>query len=155
MFITTHAAMGALIGELLPTHPALAFFVAMAAHFAIDIVPHGDTGLYKEYIAGSKIKRAVAFVTVDGVIALLLVTYLFVHWWAVPERAIAFGITGGVLPDLLVGVYEVTHARALRWFHRLHFFFHNLISSRTGDVSLGAGLVVEAMVFAIVLTRLV
>ncbi|GEM_PF-3732031 len=43
MFIVTHAAIGALIGEELPNHPMLAFVLAFLAHFLTDLIPHGDT----------------------------------------------------------------------------------------------------------------
>lgn len=153
MFITTHAAMGALVGELVPTHPALAFFVSMAVHFAVDAIPHGDTDLYKGYISGSKVKRAMAFVVVDSVVAILLVLAFFL-WRMEPNRAVIMGIAGGVLPDLLVAVYEITRVSWLRWFHRFHFFFHNLISGRLGDFNLPLGLTMELSILAALILKL-
>lgn len=146
--------MGAIVGELLPTHPVLAFFVAIVVHFAADMVPHGDTDLYKGYISGSKMKRALAFVGIDAAVAVILTVLLFAWRGVSSELSVTLGIIGGVLPDLLVAVYEVMRVRSLRWFHRVHFFFHNLISGRTGDLSLAAGLCVEFSVLAALVYKL-
>lgn len=154
MFITTHAAMGALVGELFPTHPVLAFVLSMALHFVVDTIPHGDTDLYKGYISGSKVKRAIAITVVDAVTAVLLVAAFFT-WRNVGSReAVAFGIAGGVLPDLLVGIYETTRVRWLRWFHRFHFFFHNFITSRYKDFSHPVGVTMELSLLAALIFKL-
>jgi xanthine/uracil permease len=154
MFITTHAALGALAAEVFPTHPALAFVLGMATHFLADIIPHGDGGLYKGYISGSKVKRAVAYVVIDGVVAIFFILFLFNTQVFENRLAISMGIAGGVLPDLLVGVYEVTRVTGLRWFHRVHFFFHNLVSGRTGDLSFPAGFSMQLLFLALLMSRL-
>lgn len=154
MFITTHAAMGALVGELLPTHPFLAFVVSAALHFVVDAIPHGDTHLYKGFIAGDKVTRAVAFTVVDGVLALLAVLAFFAWREMGPRGPVALGIAGGVLPDLLVGIYEVTRVRWLRWFHRFHFFFHNFVTSRYKDLSLPVGITMELSILAALVIKL-
>ncbi|MBM3205073.1 hypothetical protein FJZ48_03805 [Candidatus Uhrbacteria bacterium] len=154
MFITTHAALGALVAEAIPTHPILTFALGMASHFLADIIPHGDGGLYKGYITGSKVKRAVAYVVIDGVVAILFVLFLFNTQLYENRLAVSMGIVGGVLPDLLVGVYELFRARGLRWFHRVHFFFHNLISGRTGDLSFPAGFSMQLLFLALLMSRL-
>ena len=155
MFITSHAAAGAIVGELLPVHPILAFVVAIVVHLAMDIVPHGDTGLYKGYISGSGVKRAVAFVTIDAIAAVVLVLVLFTwHGGVEPETAVAAGVAGGLLPDFLVAMYEMTHSKFLHWAYKAHFFFHNMISGRYGDISLGSGLGVEFATLGLLLSKL-
>lgn len=154
MFITTHAALGALAAEMIPTHPILAFFIGMATHFISDIIPHGDSGLYKGYVSGSKVKRAVAYVVIDGVVAILFVLFLFNTQVFDHRLAISMGIAGGVLPDLLVAVYELFRVKGLRWFHRVHFFFHNMISGRYGDLAFPAGFGMQLLFLAALFTRL-
>jgi hypothetical protein len=154
MFITTHAALGALAAEAIPTHPILAFFLGVATHLLSDIIPHGDSHLYKGFISGSKVKRALAYVTIDGIVALLFVLFLFNTHLFENRLAISMGIIGGVLPDLLVGLYEVTRMKGLRWVHRVHFYFHNLVSAKYGDLSFPSGFAMQMVFLAALITRL-
>ncbi len=120
----------------------------------MDSIPHGDTGVYKGYISGSKINQALVITSIDGSVAVLLTALLF-SWKGVDAKFSTFmGIAGGVLPDLLVGLYELTRAQVLRWFHRFHFFFHNLISGKVGDLALPAGLSLELVVLGLLVFKL-
>ncbi len=153
MFITTHALLGALIGEQVASHPALAFGLGLISHFLADIIPHGDSNLYKGYVSGSKVKRAVAYVTVDALVAMLFVLGLFNTGFNEHRLAISLGILGSVLPDLLVAVYQLFHVERLRWFNKFHFFFHNLITSKKGDIPLGWGIVMQLIVLVFLMVR--
>lgn len=154
MFITTHSALGALVAELVPNHPVLAFVLGVGSHFLSDIIPHGDTHLYKGFVSGSKVKRAIAYVTIDGVVAIFFILFLFNTRLFENRLSISMGIVGGVLPDLIVGVYEVTRFKSLRWFHRVHFYFHNMLSSRHGDLTFASGFAMQMVFLAALITRL-
>lgn len=145
MFVVTHAALGALIGENLAGHPAIAFLLGMVSHFLSDIIPHGDTHLYKGYVAGTKVKRAIAYVVIDAIATVFFILFIFNTGLVTDKFAVSMGIVGGVLPDLLVAVVEVFKVRWLMWFHRLHFFFHNLICSRKGDMSFPSGFAMQVV----------
>ena len=155
MFITTHAALGILAAELVPHHPGAAFALGIASHFLSDIIPHGDSGLYKGYVSGSKVKRAIAYVMIDSVIAVFFILFILNTAIADDHATLSMGIVGGVLPDLLVALYEVTRVRWLRWFHRVHFFFHNLISAKHGDLRFASGFAMQMVFLAALMTRLV
>lgn len=155
MFIATHAAIGALIGEEFASHPVVSFVLAFGAHFLTDLIPHGDTNLYKGYVAGTKVKKAMLIVGADAVLTALFIAYLFAIVVVDHRIAIVAGVIGGVLPDVLVAIYEVTHWKWLAWFHRLHFYFHNLINSRTGDLSLRTGMIMEVLILSGLLYRLI
>ena len=127
MLITTHALIGALLGEKMPDAPVWAFAFGVASHFLTDIIPHGDSSLYKGYVSGLRVKRALAYVTIDSLVAMMFVLSLFNTDLIQHRLAISTGIIGSVLPDFLVALYEVFRIKRLRWFHRLHFFFHNLV----------------------------
>lgn len=152
MFVTTHALFGALIAEQMPTHPVAAFVLSIAAHFLMDIIPHGDSRLYKGYISGAKARRAVAYVLVDALVALFFVLFLFNTKFIDHRVAITAGIIGGVLPDFLVGVYEVLRIPGLKWFHRVHFFFHNLVTGKRGDLALSTGIAMQMVLLATILS---
>ncbi len=148
MFVTTHALIGALIAEQMPNHPIAAFVLGMASHFLSDIIPHGDSKLYKGYISGAKARRAVAYVLVDALVALFFTLFLFNTKFVDHRFAISLGIAGSVLPDFLVGIYEVTRIPGLKWFHRLHFFFHNMVTSKKGDLALTSGIAMQMLLLA-------
>ena len=156
MFITTHALIGALVAKEFPHHPIVSFVCGMASHFLTDIIPHGDSNLYKGYVSGSKkkVRRALAYVMLDGVAAIYVVMWLLNTGPQVDRLTLTLGIAGGVLPDLLVGVYEVTRIPALRWFHRVHFFFHNLVTSRRGDIAFRSGLAMQLGLLAFIVTKM-
>lgn len=147
MFITTHAALGALIAQQMPEHPYVAFGFGVASHFISDIIPHGDTGLYKDYISGRKVKRSIAYSVIDGVLAILFVIFMLNAVSPGARLALSLGMVGGVLPDLVVGVYEVFKFRWLEKLHRLHFFFHNMISHKH-DMSFAAGFSMQVVFLA-------
>lgn len=153
MFVTTHAAIGALIASQFPGHPYIAFFLAVASHFLSDIIPHGDTHLYKGYVAGFKVKRALAYVLVDSIVAMFLTMYVLNSDIFVDRRTVTIGIIAGVLPDFLVGVYELFKFKWLKWFHRVHFFFHNMVTEHR-DLSFRSGFVMQVVVLGALLYNL-
>ncbi len=155
MFIVTHAAIGALLGEELSAHPILVFVLAFLAHFLTDLIPHGDTHLYKGYLAGTKVKKALLFVGVDTLITVFFIVYLFARVIMDHRLAVAMGVGGGILPDVLVALYELFRFRWLQSFHRLHFYFHNLVNSRIGDLSLPTGMVMEVLILTVLISRVI
>lgn len=147
MFVTTHAALGALIAQQMPEHPYLAFGLGVASHFLSDIIPHGDTKLYKEYISGRKVKRSIAYSIIDGALAIIFVIFMLNAVSSEARLAMSLGMIGSVLPDLIVGVYEVFKFKWLEKLHRLHFFFHNMISIKH-DMSFAAGFSMQVVFLA-------
>ena len=140
MTLTTHAVIGAVIGGA-TGNPQLAFWLSFVSHFLVDIIPHGDRDMYEGHKSKTAQKRALAYVTTDAAVAVIVVALMLA---LSPERtltfAIAAGIIGSVLPDVITGYYELFEPRWLTWFHKMHFFFHNLVSDRTGDIPLRYGL---------------
>jgi hypothetical protein len=149
MLIFTHAAVGALIGETIPLHPVLAFLLAFLIHFAMDAIPHGDSHLYKEYVTGKNSKKAVIITLIDIAAMLLLVAILF-GWYHIDHpAAVAAGVIGGILPDILSALHGVFGIRRTQWLHTLHFFFHDFIVKRTGDLPFRVGMTMEVVIAAV------
>lgn len=143
MFVATHAAIGALIGESLPTHPILAFALAFVIHFFTDMIPHGDTHLYKGYTSGGNRKKAVTIQVIDSLVMIAFVIYLFTRVVIHQRMAVVMGVVGGILPDALAASYEIFHFKWLKGFHRMHLYLHNFINKRTGDLPLVGGMIME------------
>lgn len=154
MFVITHAAIGALIGEYSAGHPAVAFSLGMVSHFLTDIIPHGDTHLYKNYVAGTKVKRAIAYAMIDAILTIFFVLFVFNSGLVTDKLTVSLGIVGGVLPDFLVALFEIFKFRWLLWFHRLHFFFHNLVCSRKGDMPFTSGFAMQIVFLVALLSKI-
>ncbi|MFC1787956.1 hypothetical protein ACFLZY_01945 [Patescibacteria group bacterium] len=143
MTLTTHATLGAVIGHA-TGNPILAFILAFISHFIIDMVPHGDTGISDNFrVYKKRRKRAVAYVMIDAVVAIFFVLLIVNTRDIISIRNFSWGIVGGVLPDLLVGVYDLSKTPMLKWFHKLHFFFHDILVKRRGDVPLKYAIVAQ------------
>ncbi|TAK03276.1 hypothetical protein EPO34_04400 [Patescibacteria group bacterium] len=154
MTLTTHATLGAVIGGA-TGNPALAFVGGFVSHLLIDMIPHGDTGISDNFrVHKTRQNRAVAYVTVDAIVAILFVLVIANTRDIDHTRTFTWGIIGGVLPDLLVGVYEITKTPFLKWFNVVHFFFHDFFVKRRGDVPLYYALLAQVVLIAYLQTKL-
>jgi len=154
MTLTAHAAMGAVIGEAIG-NPLLGFVVAIIIHFLVDIIPHGDTFISNNYrVLKRRRKQALAYVTVDAICAILFILFIVNVRDVALIRSISLGIFGSVLPDLLVGLFDITKTKYLRWIFKLHFYFHDLIIKKRGDVPLKYALAAQAVLVLLLQARL-
>lgn len=142
MLLSTHVMVAASLAlAVTPDRPWIAFFLGLASHFLIDAIPHGDSTMYKRYKSGEQVRFAHAYVTIDAIVALLLMaTVLNMPFGEVRRGIVTVGMIGGFLPDLLTGLYEWFELSWLHSFHRLHFWFHNFFTKRYGDIPLWAGI---------------
>lgn len=158
MFLATHATVGAMIGRAVP-NPILAFILAFFSHFLMDMIPHGDSHVYDDYTKGKRVRMAVSYTVIDAVITAYLIVGISQARLFDNGMAVAAGIIGGLLPDLLIGVYEITKTRFLTSFHRFHFFMHNLVVNRkwvtkNGDFSFLAGVSYQLVILVILQMRI-
>ncbi len=154
MTLTTHATLGAVIGHAMG-NPILAFIFGFISHFMIDMIPHGDTGMSDNFrVHKRKRKQAVAYVVVDAIVAVLFVLLLANTRDIDSMRTFSWGIVGSVLPDLLVGFYEITKTPLLAWFNKMHFFFHDFFVKKKGDVPLYYALMAQIVLIAYLQTKL-
>jgi len=154
MTLTTHATLGAVIGHAVG-NPVLAFVLGFASHLLIDMVPHGDSGISDNFrVHKRRQKQAVAYVAVDAVVSILFVLLLINLKDIDATRTFTWGIIGGVLPDMLVGLFVITKTKYLRWFNTLHFYFHDFFIKRRGDVPLYYALLAQIVLIAYLQTKL-
>ena len=147
MLVATHLMIGGSLGLLIaPGHPFLVFIVAFVTHFLIDVIPHGDADLYDKYLQGQKVLQARLYVALDVVASALLLAFLLTRPFDPGVREmVIWGLAGGILPDILVGVYEQFQLKTFARFHAFHLFFHNLATKRMGDISFFGGIVMQVM----------
>ncbi|TAL19726.1 hypothetical protein EPN90_02515 [Patescibacteria group bacterium] len=154
MFLATHATVGAIIGRAAP-NPLLAFLGGFISHFLLDMIPHGDAHLYENYRNHQKVKRALAYVTLDAVVTAYLILGIRSARQFDNGANVTAGIIGGLLPDLIIGVYNLIKVEWLTWFHNLHFFFHNFFIRRwQRDIAFSYGLTMQIVVLALMQTRI-
>lgn len=154
MTLTTHAAIGAAIGSAVG-NPVIGFALGAASHFLVDMIPHGDNQLADLFrIHKKRRKLAVAYVMVDGVIAMYMIMAVFLVRTDGTHLAFAAAISGSILPDLLVGLSDILRWKVLKKFCKLHFYFHDFFSRKHGDVKLQYALVGQAVFVALLLKHI-
>ena len=154
MTLTTHATLGAVLAKA-TGNPLMAFVFGFISHFLVDMIPHGDTGMSDNFrVHKRRRKQAVAYVAVDAIIAIFFVLMLANTRDIMSVRNFTWGIIGGVLPDLLVGLYDLTKSPLLKWFFKMHFYFHDFFVKRKGEVPLYYALMAQVVLIAYLQTKL-
>ncbi len=69
-------------------------------------------------------------------------------------QTFTWGIAGAILPDFLVGLYELTKSPLLRWNYKIHFYFHDLIVDKKGDVPLYYSVLAQIVIISYLQTKL-
>ncbi|PIS05122.1 MAG: hypothetical protein COT81_02755 [Candidatus Buchananbacteria bacterium CG10_big_fil_rev_8_21_14_0_10_42_9] len=151
MFLTVHSVVGANLGKISPD-PITAFILGFISHFLIDLIPHGDY----EYFAPHKfptrwkrIRKIMAFAIVDSTLATIVVSLYMA--WALPLNpwSIAAGVIGAIMPDLLMGIGEMTDKKFLGRFWKFHLKFHHFEVENKMRLNMKQGLVVQSIALAI------
>jgi hypothetical protein len=157
MILTTHAIVGAALASFMPSHPAAAFVVGFASHFALDAIPHVDYPI-KSRSVNPRIGAPMAFdrallqdaVTIgfDGLFGTMAALFLFsssANFWA-----ILMGAIGAMLPDPLQFVHSRLPHEPLRTLQRFHRWAHS--KKQIKDAFLGVGSQAAFVASVIVLT---
>ena len=128
MILSTHAIVGGAAASLRPAHPAAAFVVGIASHFAIDAIPHVDYPLHSITVRRSAssaltlnwlLVKDFGLLTVDACIGLAIVFWLY---GATP--AVVAGALGAMLPDPMQLVSKLYPREPLRSLQRFHVWIH-------------------------------
>ena len=153
MTITTHAVIGAAIGSSLG-NPLVGFVAGAASHFLVDMIPHGDSSHVACFHQAHHSKRLVEFLMLDAMLAMLVIIILFNVEIYQSRLTFSLTIIGSILPDALVGLYEVSRNQLLGYYNRFHFFFHNFFSRRVGDMKFRYALILQAIFVLFLIKKL-
>ncbi|OGY53720.1 MAG: hypothetical protein A3A24_00940 [Candidatus Buchananbacteria bacterium RIFCSPLOWO2_01_FULL_46_12] len=129
MYLTTHAAAGALIGTLIIQSP-LAFLVGILSHFFLDIIPHydGDLPLKSHNVfslSQRHFNKIIAIILVESLLGAIVFYSLTTNSRLGLTSAMLWGITGSILPDILqVLLLVLPKNKVLIAFDGLHNFYH-------------------------------
>ena len=127
MSLATHGAIGAIVASKFPNHPILAFCLAFASHFILDMIPHWDyhlkttsksdsDPLSRELPMGRDLVIDLFKAVLDFLIGLtvsLLLLASFNNIYTV--LLILIGVAGGVMPDFLQLVYRLVDRKPSRY----------------------------------------
>jgi hypothetical protein len=128
MLLSVHATVGAVIGENVNT-PLLAFILGFISHFILDIIPHGDEELIKAYRNDFK-NRGMLYLIFFDLIATVILMFALFYWHKVDLTAtVIWGMIGGVAPDFMVAINEITHKHFCRT-QKLHLWTHDKIGHK-------------------------
>lgn len=155
MFLAVHASVGAIAGNA-TGNPILAFVTGFLLHFAADLIPHGDEHMYEGFKTGAKVRRALFYVAADAIATGALIAMFFIREDFFNPVNVSLGIIGGLMPDALVGIYEVAKpkgrnwfSRAFQWFHRFHMHNHHFMIKHfrkfERDIPLRYGLMIQGV----------
>jgi hypothetical protein len=131
MILSTHALVGAALANMFPAHPAAAFAVGFASHFALDAIPHADYAIRSASLdpkigAPLRFDRALLQDTVtigaDGLLGILLAFVFFAS--TENQWAILLGAFGAMLPDAFQFLHLRFRCEPLRTLQRFHRWAH-------------------------------
>ena len=159
MFITVHAAAGAIVGTQV-SNPFIAFAIGVILHFIMDIIPHGDRELGKRFFGllnkklseEEKLKSLAAYGMMDYIVLIFFLLYSIKNFYFAKDDSVVWAIIGSILPDLLVAMYMLTKSRWLKWFFDFHHWVHHLVIGHLkNDIHLKTGIAMQIIIFAVLL----
>lgn len=151
MTITTHAAVGTIIG-LNVGNPVLGFVIGFISHFLLDMIPHGDSKISDNLRIHKKKKGPITYGTIDAIIAIFFLFTVLDNSVAAHSRVFYWSVAGSIMPDLISGVYDLTKSKWLKRYNEIHFYFHDFFVNRWHDVPLTYSLLGQLIFVLIVLT---
>jgi hypothetical protein len=158
MFLTVHATVGAIIGDKV-SNPFLSFLLAIIFHFIFDMIPHGDKALscfaktesQPGIISADKFRTFVKAAAFDGGLVLILILSGFGFQIFKNPLSVAFGIVGGILPDIAVSFYYMVSKNIfLKKFEQIHAFVHEGIIK--SELPLKIGILMQTIIAVILIS---
>ena len=150
MFLTVHSTIGIAIATKAAS-PWLAFIFSFFAHYILDAIPHGDESIFKNHTAKQKYQNIIKFLIIDLVI---MAIYIFFIMTKVPLNPVIIfaAVLGSILPDILWGLYDVTHLKILKPFMSIHNLFHNPLKI---ELPLKVGLILQIAIIIVITLLLI
>ncbi len=152
MLLSVHATVGAIIGEQVNT-PLLAFILGFISHFILDIIPHGDEELIKAYRNDFKNRGMLYLIIFDLISTAVLLFLLFFFQQISFSYTVIWGIIGGVIPDFMVAIHEISHKHFCRT-HKVHYWTHDkLCLTLNWTMPLKLGLLLQILIITLLILR--
>lgn len=151
-----HAGAAIIVAQY-TQNPILAFLYGLLSHILLDMVPHGDSRLYQKYKNKEySLQKAAAKTILDSIGTIILTVLFFNLNLPAPNLILSLAIVGAILPDVLIGFYELMSPNTPKWLkiiHKWHFKNHDLIAKKY-DLSWKHGLFLQVIVFLILISKI-
>lgn len=158
MYSPLHAAAGLTIVALVP-NPVLSFPLAIASHYLLDALPHGDMRKPPHVLQVAEGRRLLITEAIDMPLTALVVWKLTTIFSSLSPLYLLAGAVAGILPDILWGgkfLLEAAHlrlpglTRVLDVHHRWHEWIH---VKAPRDIPFYAGVAYHLAVVILLLSR--
>lgn len=166
MILASHAIIGVVAASAFPSHPILAFSVALASHYAVDAIPHweydllsskkdldnplnNDMAIDKDFI--SDLVR----VSLDMFLGIVIsfFTFYFLGFKDSSLPILIAGIAGGIVPDILQFAYFRFRREPLKSLYLFHYFIHSRTKSLKKHFIVGIFLQIFTVSLIVLLTK--
>ena len=155
MLMAVHAGAGAVIGELSQTAFS-AFTLSFLLHFLMDFIPHGDHAIVENHFQKKNRIPTYTFILSDLIVSLVFILALSFSQVSFNKTLVLWGVFGGILPDFLVAIYQVTKVRFLKGFNDFHYFVHDFLNVKKDKrISLASGLAMQMTLFYLLFAALI
>jgi hypothetical protein len=158
MILTTHAVVGAALASFVPSHPAVAFVVGFASHFALDAIPHVNYPIKSRsvrigapMVVDKALLQDALTIGFDGLFGTIVALFLFSS--STSFLAILMGAVGAMLPDPLKFLHTRWPREPLRTLQRFHRWAHTK-KQRQGAI-LGVASQAAFVAFVVGLTTMI
>ncbi len=156
MHLIVHAGAGAIVGQA-TGNPWLAFLFGILSHIVLDVIPHGDSNLYKKYKNKElSTKKAMAGMALDSIASIVFVLLVFNLGIYNSKLVTSMAILGAIIPDVMIGLYELSYPKTpkiIKTIHKWHFKNHDLIASKY-DLSWKNGKIFQIIILFVILKML-
>jgi hypothetical protein len=152
--MTVHAAAATIIGKQ-ANNAILAFILGLLSHFVLDMLPHGDERLGKQFFGHKlkilqdrgELKFLALYGSADSIFLSFFILWLFRSFEFVNSNVVVWAIVGGIIPDLISVTYKLTNSRLLKWFNNIHIINHKyLVEKLDWDWPLKYAIVMQLVV---------
>lgn len=144
MYLTVHGLAALVVAQAAP-NPLVAFLLGLLSHLVLDFIPHGDEHLTTGFTRTRVVKRMLGATAIDGSILVFLLLIYLIATPSLSSGQLLAGLAGGLLPDLLEGVYLISNANWLKAYSRWHMAMHNWLRHR---LLWTEGILVQVLVLA-------
>ncbi len=143
MYLSVHGSAALVLARFIP-NPFVAFFASLLSHLILDFIPHGDEFLVSSKDHNKNLKRLLGAAVIDGAVLVIFILIFLVLYPTMSFPLILMSLLGGLLPDILQGVYLISQPKWLKGFDKLHSTMHNMPGHK---VRWQVGMLVQALTF--------
>ena len=137
MILTSHAIIGVVAASAFPSHPVLAFSVAVVSHYIMDAIPHWEYDLLSskkdrnnplnnDITIGKDFLRDLKKISADIFIS-VLASFIIFYFIGLGESILILiaGIAGGIAPDILQFAYFRFRSEPFKSLYIFHYWIHS------------------------------